>query len=69
MPSILTTEYLSSDVGKVGLPTHVPGEGRGVTADLVSSPKAADGPANRDPRRHRCIADHRRQTRRLPQPM
>ena len=37
-----TTEYLASALGNLGLPTHVPGEGRGVTADLVSSPKLAD---------------------------
>jgi amidohydrolase len=39
----ITTEYLSSALGKIGLPTHVPGEGRGVTADFVSSPKILDG--------------------------
>ncbi len=39
----LTTEYLAAALGKLGLPTHVPGEGRGVTADLVTSPKAAEG--------------------------
>ena len=38
-----TTEYLLSELGKLDLPTHVPGEGRGVTADFVSSPKIADG--------------------------
>ena len=40
----MTTEYLSSLLGKLGLPTHIPGEGRGVTADLVTSAKLADGP-------------------------
>ncbi|MGI9471042.1 MAG: hypothetical protein ACR2NZ_05895, partial [Rubripirellula sp.] len=40
----MTTEFLSSALGKMGLPTHIPGEGRGVTADLVSSAKLADGP-------------------------
>ncbi len=40
----MTTEYLSAALGKLGLPTHVPGEGRGVTADLISSPKIAEGP-------------------------
>lgn len=38
----LTTEYLSSELAKLGLPTHVPGEGRGVTADLVSPGQTAD---------------------------
>ncbi len=33
----LTTEYLAAELAKLGLPTHVPGEGRGVTADLISS--------------------------------
>ncbi len=37
-----TTEYLLAELGKIGLPTHVPGEGRGVTADFVSSPTVAD---------------------------
>ena len=40
----MTTEYLSSSLGKLGLPTHIPGEGRGVTADLVTSAKLAEGP-------------------------
>jgi amidohydrolase len=39
----MTTEYLSAALGKFGLPTHVPGEGRGVTADFVSSPAAVNG--------------------------
>ena len=38
----LTTEYLSSELAKLGLPTHVPGEGRGVTAELVSPGRPAD---------------------------
>ena len=38
-----TTEFLSAALGKQGLPTHVPGEGRGVTADLVSSPTIVNG--------------------------
>lgn len=37
----LTTEYLVSELGKLEIPTHVPGEGRGVTADLVTSPGIA----------------------------
>ena len=40
----LTTEYLSRQLGQLGLTTHVPGEGRGVTADYVSSPKVAETP-------------------------
>ncbi len=39
-----TTEYLVSALERLGLPTHVSGEGRGVTADLVSSADLADGP-------------------------
>jgi amidohydrolase len=39
----LTTEYLAARLGKLDLPTHIPGEGRGVTADLVTSPRIADG--------------------------
>ena len=39
----LTTEFLSAALGKLGLPTHVPGEGRGVTADFISSPRIVDG--------------------------
>ena len=39
-----TTEFLCEALGELGLPTHVPGEGRGVTADLISSPTIADGP-------------------------
>ena len=39
-----TTEYLASSLRKLELPFHVVGDGRGVTADLVSSPKIADGP-------------------------
>jgi amidohydrolase len=38
-----TTEYLLAVLGKLDLPTHVPGEGRGVTADFISSPKIASG--------------------------
>lgn len=38
----LTTEYLTTRLAGLGLPTHVPGEGRGVTADLVSSGLPAD---------------------------
>ena len=38
----LTTEYLSAELAKLGLPTHVPGEGRGVTADLVSHGESVD---------------------------
>lgn len=40
----MTTEYLNAALAKLGLPTHVPGEGRGVTADLITSPDVADGP-------------------------
>ena len=40
----MTTEFLSAALGKLGLPTHIPGEGRGVTADLVTSAKLANGP-------------------------
>lgn len=39
-----TTEYLTSALGDLDLPTHVPGEGRGVTADLISAPSLAEGP-------------------------
>lgn len=39
-----TTEFLASALGDLGLPTHVPGEGRGVTADLITSPSLAGGP-------------------------
>ena len=38
-----TTEYLLAVLGKMDLPTHVPGEGRGVTADFISSPKITSG--------------------------
>lgn len=38
-----TTEYLLAELDKLELPTHVPGEGRGVTADFVSSPQIAAG--------------------------
>ena len=40
----LTTEYLAAQLGKLELPFHVAAEGRGVTADLVSSPSIAEGP-------------------------
>ncbi len=40
----LTTEYLALALGKLDLPIHVAGEGRGVTADLISSGRASDGP-------------------------
>ncbi len=39
----MTTEFLNSELGKLDLPTHVAGEGRGVTADLISAPAAAKG--------------------------
>ena len=39
-----TTEYLVSALEHLGLPTHVSGEGRGVTADLVTSVDLGDGP-------------------------
>ena len=38
-----TTEYLLGELSKLELPTHVPGEGRGVTADFVSSRSIAEG--------------------------
>ena len=38
-----TTEYLLAALDELELPTHVPGEGRGVTADFISSPTIADG--------------------------
>lgn len=41
----MTTEYLSAELAKLGLSTHVVGEGRGVTADLLSPGQEAD--ANR----------------------
>jgi amidohydrolase len=40
----ITTEYLAAELDKLQLPTHVAGEGRGVTADLISSPTVASGP-------------------------
>ncbi|MEM8669732.1 MAG: amidohydrolase [Planctomycetota bacterium] len=40
----MTTEFLTAALSKLDLPTHVPGEGRGVTADLITSPHIADGP-------------------------
>ncbi len=39
-----TTEYLASAMRNLDLPFHVVGDGRGVTADLVTSPKIADVP-------------------------
>jgi len=39
-----TTEYLATQLGKLALPVHVVGEGRGLTADLITSPTLADGP-------------------------
>ena len=39
-----TTDYLAEQLGKLSLPTHVIGDGRGVTADLITSPEIADGP-------------------------
>lgn len=39
-----TTEFLREALGELGLQTHVPGDGRGVTADLISSPMVASGP-------------------------
>ncbi len=39
----LTTEYLASALGKLELPIHVAGEGRGVTADLITSPRISEG--------------------------
>ncbi len=39
----MTTEYLTNALANFELPTHVPGEGRGVTADLISSPDVATG--------------------------
>ena len=39
-----TTEYLVTAFERLGLPTHVSGEGRGMTADLVSSTELANGP-------------------------
>jgi len=39
-----TTEYLVTAFERLGLPTHVSGEGRGLTADLVSAPELASGP-------------------------
>ena len=42
-----TTEYLVTAFERLGLPTHVSGEGRGLTADLVSATELANG---------RCIA-------------
>ncbi len=38
-----TTEYLAAALGKLELPIHVAGEGRGVTADLVSSANIPGG--------------------------
>ncbi|MDF1842893.1 MAG: amidohydrolase [Rubripirellula sp.] len=40
----MTTEFLTAALAKLDLPTHVPGEGRGVIADLITSPTVADGP-------------------------
>lgn len=40
----LTTEYLAAELGKLDLPIHVAGEGRGLTADLITSPSVATGP-------------------------
>ena len=39
-----TTEYLASLVRDLEVPFHVVGDGRGLTADLVTSPLVADGP-------------------------
>lgn len=38
----MTTEYLSNQLSQLGLPTHIPGEGRGVTADLISAGGSPD---------------------------
>ena len=38
-----TTEFLRDELVELGLQTHIPGEGRGVFADLVSSPIASSG--------------------------
>ncbi len=40
----MTTEYLAAELGKLQLPIHVAGEGRGVTADLITSATIATGP-------------------------
>lgn len=39
-----TTAYLATAVDRLGLPIEKAGEGRGLTADLVSSPEVAEGP-------------------------
>ncbi|MAI70294.1 MAG: hypothetical protein CMM01_05215 [Rhodopirellula sp.] len=39
-----TTEYLVKALGSLGLPVHLSGEGRGLTADLVSATELASGP-------------------------
>ncbi len=39
-----TTEYLASSLRSLDIPFRVIGDGRGVTADLVTSPSVADGP-------------------------
>lgn len=39
-----TTAYLATAIDQLGLPIEKVGEGRGLTADLVSSPEVADGP-------------------------
>lgn len=39
-----TTETLVAELGKLGIPTHVAGEGRGVTADLVTSAETSSCP-------------------------
>lgn len=38
----LTTEFLAAELAKLDLPTHVTGEGRGVTADLITSTRTKD---------------------------
>jgi amidohydrolase len=40
----LTTDFLASELGKLGLPTHLAGDGLGLSADFVSSPSVAQGP-------------------------
>lgn len=40
----MTTEYLAAELSKLDLPIHVAGEGRGVTADLITSPSSPSGP-------------------------
>jgi amidohydrolase len=39
-----TTEYLVKNFEALGLPTHVSGEGRGLTANLVTATELASGP-------------------------